>query len=183
MSLVSAIRRVLVSFRDGLDRWLHPRRRARAARRLRELRPRSVLFLCLGNVCRSPYAEAVFNQTHGSRLVARSAGFIGPGRPPPEHALAAARATGVEHGEHRSKTVTPALLADADVIFVFDRFHIQRLRRIPGAPLDRVLWLGDFEPEWAGRRAILDPWGKPPEDFVFAFARIRRCVDEVSGAL
>jgi protein-tyrosine-phosphatase len=53
------------------------------------------------------------------------------------------------------------------------------VRSTAGAKADRILWLGDFDPEWAGKRAIADPWGKPVEEFQRTFERIERCVNAV----
>ncbi len=112
-----------------------------------------------------------------------SAGFIGPGRPPPDTALEVARSRGIEHANHRSKTLTPELLESADVVFLFDRFNVARLRRFGGRAPRRVFWLGDFDPMWAGKRAIIDPWGKPRKEFERTFERIERCIDEVARVL
>jgi protein-tyrosine-phosphatase len=177
--LTNSVRTFLRNLRNGLDRRLHPRRQAGAKSRLESIAPRTILFVCLGNVCRSPYAERLAAKEARVSLEVDSAGFIGPGLPPPEHAISAARATGVEHADHRSETLTPDLLEGADAVFLFDRHNARRLRRAPGIKPDRVFWLGDFDPEWEGRRAIPDPWGKPLEDFQRTFWRIRRCVDEM----
>ena len=40
-----------------------------------------------------------------------------------------------------------------------------------------------IDPQWSGRRAIVDPWGKPVEEFARTFARIERCIDEVVRAV
>jgi protein-tyrosine-phosphatase len=180
---MAAFRRFLVRLRDDIDRRMHPGRRLRAERRLEAIAPSSILFVCLGNICRSPYAARLLAERAGPGLRSESAGFIGPGRPPPEHAVAAAHARGIEHGDHRSRVLTPDMLAAADVVFIFDRHNARRVRRTPQARHDRVFWLGDFEPTWMGRRAILDPWGKPLEEFEGAFVRIERCVDEVLRTL
>jgi protein-tyrosine phosphatase len=183
MPILSALRRRLVTLRDAMDARLHPRRRARARERLRKLGPSTVLFICLGNVCRSPFAGRLL-AAHGLGGVSvDSAGFIGPGRAPPEEAIAAAKALGLDHADHCSKIVTASMLAAADVVFVFDRGNVRRLRSAHGARLDRTFWIGDFDPEWAGKRAIIDPWGKAPEESDRTFARIARCVDEVAQLL
>jgi protein-tyrosine-phosphatase len=75
------------------------------------------------------------------------------------------------------------MLTAADAVFVFDRFNVKRLRAAPGVRMDRVFWVGDFDPEWAGKRAVVDPWGKDTAEFERIFLRIERCVDEVAASL
>ncbi|MDH5761187.1 MAG: hypothetical protein OEZ65_16610 [Gemmatimonadota bacterium] len=177
MPLLRVLRRILVTLRDHLDRWLHPRRQALARKRLGEIAPSSVLFVCLGNVCRSPYAERSMSARVDGQITIRSAGFIGPDRSPPDDALRAALHRGLDHSDHRSRTLTAEMLASADAVFVFDRYNRKRLSGMNGAAMNRVFWLGDFDPEWDGKRAILDPWGKSTEEFARIFQRIDRCVD------
>ena len=179
MSLLHPARRTPVRVRDHLDGTLHPRRRERAVSRLQELRPRSVLFLCLGNVCRSPYAERVLASLEPAGVEIRSAGFIKPGRPAADLALEVAAARGIDHSDHRSRLVTREDMETADAVFFFDRHNKARLREYGFARWDRAFWLADLEPDWGGRRAILDPWGKPREEFERVFDRIDRCVHEL----
>lgn len=176
------VRSSLVRLRDALDGRLHPSRMAGARTRLAKIAPESVIFLCLGNVCRSPYGAFVL-ASRSPHVRVDSAGFIGPDRAPPDDARHVARARGVEHGHHRSKVVTRELLAAADAVFLFDRFNVARLRQFGGMSDDRVFWLGDFDSEWTGKRAIIDPWGKPREEFERTFERIERCIDEVARVL
>lgn len=172
----------LVAARDWMDGRLHPGRHTRARETLSALQPQSLVVLCLGNVCRSPYAGRLLAERLPQFDVA-SAGFIGPGRQPPETALAVAAARGLDHADHRSQVLTPDLLGSAEGIFVFDRFNIARVRQFGGAEMRRVFWLGDFDPMWTGKRAIIDPWGKPPEEFERTFERIERCVNVVVETL
>jgi protein-tyrosine phosphatase len=176
------LRRLLAALRDRLDGLLHPYRRARARRRLSTIEPVSVLFVCLGNICRSPYAERVLLREGGEAIRSFSAGIMAPGRRPPQEALEAARRRGIDHADHVSRALTRDLLDDAGALFVFDRHNARSLpSRVSRA--GRVFWLGDFDPQWAGRRAILDPWGKPLEEFERTFERIERCVAEVTRTL
>lgn len=183
MSLIQPARRVAARVRDGIDGGLHSGRRDRLIARLHELNPRSVLFLCLGNVCRSPYAERVVAARQLPGLRVDSAGFIKPGRPPAELAMEVARERGIDHADHRSRVVTSDDLARFDVVFFFDRFNKARLQNARGVRRERSFWLGDLEPEYGGRRAILDPWGKPRAEFERVFDRIDRCLDVLHGVL
>jgi len=117
------------------------------------------------------------------RLRVESAGFIGPGRAPPDEALSAARSRGIDHSAHRSRLVTPKMINDSDTVLVFERGHVQSLIGTPGARRDHVFLLGDFDPQWTGRRAILDPWGKPESAFHEAFERIERSIEGLLDAL
>ena len=181
--LVRTARRFAARVRDRIDGILHQRRRKRALEALQELRPRSVLFLCLGNVCRSPYAERVLTSLRPDGVTVDSAGFIKPGRPPADLAMEVASARGIEHSDHRSRTLSAADLDAIQAVCDFDRHNETRLLGTAGVRRDRVFWMGDLQPEYGGRRAILDPWGKPREEFERVFDRIDRCVRELERAL
>lgn len=177
------LRALIVAGRDLVDARRHPSRHATAMRRLGALRPRSLLFVCLGNICRSPYAEVAMRAKVGD-LTIGSGGFILPGRQPPIEALMSATSRGVRHESHRSRLVTAAEAANSDAVMVFDRFNVRDLRRhkllSTGAHL---FWLGDFDPLWSGKRAIVDPWGGSPDDFDRTFTRIDRCLDQIATVL
>jgi protein-tyrosine phosphatase len=170
------------------DRWLHSRRRADAVGTLRALGAgRGILILCQGNICRSPYAEAVLQRRlaeHGLEGVrVDSAGFIGPDRPAPDLALEVARHRGYDLGAHRSRLVTAEALAAADLVLVMDQTQRRRLGPLLGANPPRVLLLGDFDPEPIVTRAIRDPVDGPPELFVEVYNRLERCLGTVVGGL
>jgi protein-tyrosine-phosphatase len=179
------VRGLLVALRDGYDRNRHPRRRESEIARLRSLEsPGSVLFVCLGNVCRSPYAEWSMRKSLGdSDIRIASAGFIGPDRNPPDVAIEAALENGVDHAESNSQLVTGRLLADVDVVFLFQGSHAQRLRKAAGTASPAIFQLGEFDPLWDGKRIIVDPWGKPLDEFRCTFSRIDRCLAEVRSVL
>jgi len=137
-----------------------------------------VLFMCLGNVCRSPYAEASFRRMAAGVSV-DSAGFIGPGRSSPERAQEAARQRGLDLSPHVSKVVTGDVARPHDLIVVMEPRQRGALRRQVGATAP-VVNLGDLDPEPAEVRAIPDPWGKELEVFHSSFARIDRCLAELA---
>lgn len=158
-------------------RLFHRSRRTRA-REMVERQPgvRSVVFVCLGNICRSPYAEVRFRQLTGGRIAAASVGFIGPDRRSPEHARAAARARGLDLEDHRSRLVTRDDMAGADLVVLVDPAHARRLRARFGPVATPVLVLADLDPVPPPSRRILDPWGGPPEAFHDVFEQIDRCL-------
>lgn len=171
---------VVRSVRRAGERWLHPWRRARALARLRRHRmPRGVMFVCHGNICRSPYAEGVFRARlgpgAGDVIRVSSAGFIGPDRPSPRFAIEEAAARGVDLHDHRSTLLSVGELRHVELVVVMEPGQVFALReRFPTA--GAVLVLGDLDPHGDGGRTIIDPVDKPRHVFAACYDRIDRCV-------
>jgi len=177
-----AARKVL----DTRDRLLHPtrHRRTREAVISAPANP-SLLFVCLGNICRSPYAEARLRQFlrggSSDRSTLASGGFILPGRPAPEMALGVSSDLGLDLREHRSQVVTEASIRETNLVFVMTSDQARRLRRMYGRP--DILHLGDLDPQFSGRRDIRDPLDQPEEVFREVYARIDRALITLRDAL
>ena len=186
--LVGLIKRPLRALRSYRDRSRHPSRRKRAEAVVAGVgQPRMVLFLCTGNICRSPYAEKVFRRAiaarEGARIEAASAGFLAPGRPSPEAALRIARERGIALEAHRSRTADGDLLAKADVVVAMEMAHEEKAIRALGRTPAAILLLGDLDPELPTRREIQDPWGHDDGVFKASFERIDRCVARLEHLL
>lgn len=159
------------------DRLLHPWRRQSAQQRLTKLPPRnSVLFVCHGNICRSPYGAARARRLLPTTITVDSAGFIGPDRPSPAEAVAVAAERGIDLAPHRSQLIAAEHLRTFDVIFVMSQEQRHRLISSQQALASRVVLLGDLDPEPITRRTVLDPVEQPAEIFRLCYDRIDRCV-------
>lgn len=101
--------------------------------------PRSVLFICYGNICRSPFAEQYVQQRRNGISVV-SAGFHSEEqRASPDHLVLAAADLGVNMADHRSKRVTRSMIDAADVIVVMDLMNFDALHKeYPEARLKAV---------------------------------------------
>jgi protein-tyrosine phosphatase len=120
--------------------------------------PTRILFVCLGNICRSPLAEAVFRHLARDRGVDHlfeidSAGTSGyhSGSPPDRRSTATARARGVEVAG-RSRQLTADDLARFDYVVAMDaenRGEIEALRARAGGRA-RVHLLREWDPEGPG---------------------------------
>jgi protein-tyrosine-phosphatase len=167
------------------ERVLHARRHRRVLSVVRRNSGEGpVLVLCQGNICRSPYAAAVLSSlvaAHGTRV--HSAGFIGPGRPVPDHALRLAGDRGIDLAQHRSRLVTEGLIESAQLVVVMDEDQARAVRVRHPAMRAPVLLLGDFDPSPISRRSIHDPWAQPAHVFAHVFARLDRCTQTLAGAL
>ena len=115
-----------------------------------------LVFVCSGNICRSPLAALLWEAQYPAHNAA-SAGFITQtGRRSPDNIQAVAAAGGLSLTEHRSRTLDEAMLRESDVIVLFEPRHFVQLRATFPRYLDRVLMLGAFlDPPQA---AIDDPY-------------------------
>ncbi len=164
------------------ERLLHPWRRRAAWERLRSRpRPKTVLFVCNGNICRSPYAEVLARRLLPGSVAVESAGFIGADRPSPPEAVQVAGERGLDLAPHRSQKLETAHLREVELVVVMD--EAQRHRLVASRPelADRVLLLGDLDPEPITRRAIPDPVDNPAPVFRTCYERIDRCVGALAG--
>jgi protein-tyrosine phosphatase len=143
-----------------------------------------MLVLCNGNIFRSPFAAAVLRRAagpHGARV--ESAGLVGPGRPSPADALAAAATSGVDLSAHRAQLVTAELVRWADLILVMDGRQRRTICERFGRAQRDVMLLGDFDPQPVTTRGIEDPVEQSVELCRRVYARIERCVAALVQAL
>src|SRR3954466_7922493 len=107
----------------------HSRRRSAARAILGNLQARRALFVCHGNICRSPFGATLFAQSLPIELfgtiTVSSAGFIGADRSAPRGAITAALRYGVDLSEHRSAVITSEVLRDVDLILVMSSAQAQ----------------------------------------------------------
>jgi protein-tyrosine-phosphatase len=170
-----------------MERRLHPRRHRRALEAVASREAvREVVFICLGNICRSPYAELRLRRHLeeaglDERIAVRSAGFIGPGRPSPDTARLVAEERGLSLDEHRARVLGREHLRGGDLILVMTNRQQRDLRWRYGRP--DTLHLGDLDPGPIPRRDILDPIEKPAEVFREVYARIDRAVGALAEEL
>lgn len=147
-----------------------------------------ILFLCWGNICRSPMAERYLRSrldergVDGVRLC--SAGWgVYEGRPSPPDAVDAASSHDVDLGDHRSRLLSPAFTRDVDVAFVMDYNDFHALTRRFPRLADDTYFLRSVLGDASATPRIPDPHGRGPERFERAYDSIARSLDEVATAI
>jgi protein-tyrosine-phosphatase/predicted ATP-grasp superfamily ATP-dependent carboligase len=162
-------------------RALPPVRRTLAGKARRAFRDaRQILFVCKGNVCRSPFAERYARGVMNHGVQVRSAGYVPrPHRGCPTLGIEAARALGVDLGGHRSAALTGAMVREADAIFVFDDEAMMRLAEAYPDARTKTFPIGLLATD--GPVEIRDPWGGGPEDFARTYMVIQRALDAAIG--
>ena len=146
---------------------------------------RSVLFVCKGNICRSPFAALYLDAKLKERncpIEVSSAGLeTSTGSKANPIASAVALQDHVSLAAHVTKPITGDLVRGADLIVVMELAqYVDLLQKYPEARR-KVFRLGDFHQGLA--REIWDPYGGTHADFEFCFQMIRRCCDNLMGSL
>jgi len=130
------------------------------------------LFVCLGNICRSPTAEIVFREIAAREAPAltievASAGTAGyhVGQPPDRRTCEAALRRGYDMSELRARVVEPQDFGRFDLILAMDRSNLEALRRsAPQSARERIRLFLEFVPE-AEATEIPDPYYGGPNGF------------------
>ncbi len=155
--------------------------RAMAVRRSARAWSRShrVLFVCKGNICRSPYAHYHAARVDTAGREFRSAGYYPkPGRLTPDNGVAAARALSLDLATHRSALLDTEAIRWADVIYVFDDENLSRLAADFPESRGKVHLLGVH----AGANSIIvDPYSGPVVAFDECYRRIGAIIDQLSA--
>ena len=151
------------------------RMRLRMARRARDCR--AVLFVCKGNICRSPFAARLFASRANSSVRILTAGFHPSGRSTPDVAAAVARDWGVNLEDHRSALITEDLLRSSGIVFGFDFGQVVAIRALFPSFASKVVLIGALDD---GPLQIPDPWGGQADDFRRVYARIDSAVSSAA---
>ena len=150
--------------------------------------PGSILFICQGNVCRSPFAEGYLRKIAGDRnltgIRSLSAGIdVRVSVSSPDLAVRVAKTFAVDLSDHRSKPVTAEMIEESDVVFAMEHRQAIFLRRTFPRHVSKIFLLSLFDTELsrsgdhALRYNIPDPYGKPEKDFLECFRKIECSIE------
>jgi protein-tyrosine phosphatase len=179
----NAVPRVYHAARRLYDRALHPRRHLAVRRRLSNApRPRRILVVCHGNLCRSPYLQAVLQRSLPDVSVS-SAGLAGSDRPVAEISVILSAQRGLDLSRYRSRPITQSKISAADLLIVMDADQAREIARMFRVNRDRIVIASDLEPMFEASRAIRDPWNQSIEVFRSTFDRLDRCAVALVKAL
>jgi protein-tyrosine phosphatase len=148
----------------------------------------SLLFVCLGNICRSPLAEGALRAEaarRGLELTVDSAGTGGwhAGEAPDRRAQATARRHGVDVSGLRARQVTPEDFRRFDHVIALDHDNLANLRALaPVGATAQLSLLLDWVPGREGQ-AVADPWFGDEAGFETTWADVTAAARALADAL
>jgi protein-tyrosine phosphatase len=138
-----------------------------------------LVFVCRGNICRSPYAEARARQ---AGLSASSFGLeSGPPGPAEETIVRLAAAAGIDLSSHRSRSIADLDVGNRDLLLGMEPWHGWALRRLAAGPGAQVTLLG----LWATppRPHLEDPYGLSETYFATCMQIINDALEGIAGKI
>src|SRR5439155_9418116 len=141
---------------------------------------KTILFVCTGNICRSPMAEGLFRHAvkgrSDFRVLSAGVGAV-DGLPPSEHAVRALKELGIDISKQRSRMLTAELIHEADYNFGMTHSHINAITMLYPQAAEKTFLLREFDETLDSyENDISDPIGGSLEVYV-------ACRDQIEQGL
>jgi protein-tyrosine phosphatase len=146
------------------------------------LHAESILFVCKGNICRSPFAEQYSRSLFPLKIHTSSCGYIQQnGRESPPEAINTAKKFGVDLSDHQAHQITEQMIQNSDVVIVFDESNFRILFKRYHKYKSKLWFLSEICPDI--QITIEDPFSKDSETFEKVYSLIAYCIDTMNQYL
>jgi len=143
-----------------------------------------IIFVCTGNICRSPMAEGIlrhrFKEMERNDLIVSSMGIHGlTDSPAVDYAQDVCQEKGVDISSHVARSIIGEELQEADLILCMEQVHTKFLQTFFPWYRKKIFLLGAWPKDKARKSAIQDPMGGSIKDFRRIFNIIQGHIDRI----
>ena len=139
---------------------------------------KSVVLVCYGNICRSPFAKSLLDRSGANKVVTSVGTSRKSGRKSPGEAVEAANNFGIDLARHCSQVATAEEIRLADLIIVFDRENWLAIRSMCPEVMPRVAYLGAADPDQP--LEVADPVEQGGEEVQRCYRRVQHLVEQLA---
>lgn len=151
------------------------------------MQKRGILFVCLGNICRSPLAEGVFRDLVAKgglqdsfRIESCGAGDWHVGKLAHKESIRVAKKNGIRLDGHRARQVHIGDFEEFDLLVAMDESNAADLKAMSASKYwDKIVLLRDYDPLGQSDLNVPDPYYGGPEGFEDVCEMISRCCKEL----
>ena len=145
-----------------------------------------LVFVCHGNICRSPIAERVARRAakeRGMELEVESFALADEeiGRPIDRRAQKVLQEAGYDFDGHSARRIAVEHLERADLVIAVEPYQVDQLKEM--APGANVALLNDFNPDLEPGTALIDPWYGDQEGFYDTLADVEAAMPAILDEL
>ena len=145
----------------------------------------SILYVCKGNICRSPFAEMFSKHNIGisNQYIFSSAGiYVESPQFPPGEAVLSGKYFGIDLQNHKSKRINYGMMESSDLIVVMEVWQYKYLRKLFAEFNEKIFLLSLFgdNKKTVNKYSIYnikDPYGSDKDDYRKCFDRIKCCIE------